>query len=68
MQLFETLFLTILAIAIFRLIVGPIHPCLRYSFIAVAGVVIIFLGAIIEIWRWQRNYRHLYRKISRDTR
>lgn len=53
MQLFEALFLVTLAIAIIRLLVGPIHPWFRYSFIFLAGSVVLLLNLIIEGWRWQ---------------
>ena len=53
MQVFEVLFLLVLAIGIVRLLAGPIHPRLTYPTIAVAGLGSIVLGAVTEGLRWQ---------------
>lgn len=53
MQLFESLFLILLAIAIVRIIIGPKYTWLRYSVITITGLVLILPGLIIEGWRWQ---------------
>jgi hypothetical protein len=53
LQLFEVLFLLVLAVGIARLIVGPIHPRLTYSTIAVVGLGLIVLGIVSEGFRWQ---------------
>lgn len=53
MQLFEILFLLVLATGILRLALGPIHPRLSYPDICLAGLAITALGAFIEGLRWQ---------------
>lgn len=53
MQLFEVLFLSVLAVGIVRLLLGPIHPRLSYSTIAVVGLGVMVLGLIVEGFRWQ---------------
>jgi predicted dienelactone hydrolase len=53
LQLFEVLFLLVLAVGIARLLLGPIHPRLTYSTIAVVGLGSIVLGIVSEGFRWQ---------------
>jgi predicted dienelactone hydrolase len=53
LQLFETLFLVILALAIVRLVRGPIHRRFDYATIAALGFGSMALGALFEGWRWQ---------------
>ena len=53
MQLFEVLFLLALAVGIARLLLGPIHPRLAYSTVAVVGLGLIVLGLVSEGFRWQ---------------
>jgi hypothetical protein len=53
LQFFEVLFLVVLAVGIVRLLVGPIHPRLAYSAIAVAGLGVMVLGLVGEGSRWQ---------------
>ena len=53
MQLFEALFLLVLAVGIARLLVGPVHPRLAYSTIAVVGLGLMVLGIVSEGFRWQ---------------
>ena len=53
MQLFEVLFLLVLAVGIVRLLLGPIHPRLTYSTIAVVGLGLMVLGVVSEGFRWQ---------------
>jgi predicted dienelactone hydrolase len=53
LQLFEILFLLIFALAILRLVLGPIHHRLTYATLSVAGFAAMALGAIFEGWRWQ---------------
>jgi predicted dienelactone hydrolase len=53
LQLFEILFLLVLAVGIVRLIFGPIHPRLTYSTIAIAGLGVMVLGVVTEGVRWQ---------------
>ena len=48
MQVFEVLFLLVLAVGIVRLLLGPIHPRLTYSTIAVVGLGLMVLGVVIE--------------------
>jgi predicted dienelactone hydrolase len=52
-QLFEILFLVVLAVGILRLVLGPIHPRLSYAAIGIAGLAIAVLGGLIEGLRWQ---------------
>jgi predicted dienelactone hydrolase len=52
-QFFEVLFLLVLAVGIFRLLLGPAHPRLTYAAIAVAGLGSMLLGAVSEGLRWQ---------------
>lgn len=53
MQLFELSFLLLLAVAIVRLIAGPVHPRLKYSTLGIVGVCLIVAGIAVEGWRWQ---------------
>ena len=53
MQFFEVLFLLVLAVGIVRLLLGPIHPRLTYSTIAIAGLGLMVLGVVDEGFRWQ---------------
>jgi predicted dienelactone hydrolase len=53
LQLFEVLFLLVLAVGIARLLLGPIHPRWAYPTIAVVGLGLIVLGAVTEGFRWQ---------------
>ena len=53
MQFFEVLFLLVLAVGIVRLLLGPIHPRLAYSTIAVVGLGVMVLGVVTEGFRWQ---------------
>lgn len=53
MQFFELLFLLVLAVGIVRLLLGPIHPRLAYSYIAVVGFGLVVLGVVTEGFRWQ---------------
>ena len=53
MQFFEVLFLLVLAVGIVRLLLGPIHPRLAYSTIAVVGLGLMVLGVVTEGFRWQ---------------
>ena len=53
MQLFEVLFLLVLAVGIARLLLGPVHPRLTYALIAAAGLGAMVLGVAIEGGRWQ---------------
>jgi len=53
LQLFEVLFLSVLAVAIARLLLGPLHPRLTHSTIAIAGLGVLALGAVTEGFRWQ---------------
>jgi predicted dienelactone hydrolase len=53
LQLFEALFLLVLAVGIVRLLLGPIHPRLTYSAIAVVGLGLMALGIVAEGLRWQ---------------
>ena len=53
MQLFEVLFLLALAVGIVRLLLGPIHPRVAYSTIAVVGLVLMAVGIASEGFRWQ---------------
>ena len=53
MQLFEVLFLLVLAVGIVRLLLGPIHPRLTYSTLAVVGLGLMVLGIVSEGFRWQ---------------
>ena len=53
MQFFEVLFLLVLAVAIVRLLVGPIHPRFAYSTIAIVGLGVMVLGLVVEGSRWQ---------------
>jgi predicted dienelactone hydrolase len=43
----------VLAAGIIRLLLGPVHPLLAYSTIAVVGLGSIALGAVAEGLRWQ---------------
>ena len=53
MQFFEVLSLLVLAVGIVRLLLGPIHPRLAYSTIAVVGLGVMVLGVVTEGFRWQ---------------
>jgi predicted dienelactone hydrolase len=53
LQLVEVLFLLVLAAGIVRLSLGPIHPRLTYSTIAVVGLGLMVLGTFSEGFRWQ---------------
>lgn len=53
MQIFEALFLLVVAAALARLIAGPLHPQLGYSTLAITGVALLCLGGMFEGWRWQ---------------
>jgi predicted dienelactone hydrolase len=53
LQLFEMSFLSVLAVGIVRLLLGPIHPRLSYSALAVAGLGLLALGVVGEGFRWQ---------------
>ena len=53
MQLFEALLLLVLAVGIVRLLLGPIHPRLTYSTIAVVGLGVMVVGVVTEGFRWQ---------------
>ena len=53
MLFFEVLFLLVLAVGIVRLLLGPIHPRLTYSTIAVVGLGLMVLGLVTEGFRWQ---------------
>jgi predicted dienelactone hydrolase len=53
LQPFEVLFLLVLTAGIARLLLGPIHPRLTYSAIAVVGLGVTALGLITEGFRWQ---------------
>ncbi|HEX5047500.1 MAG TPA: hypothetical protein VFX89_10295 [Gammaproteobacteria bacterium] len=53
MQLFEVLFLAVLAAGIVRLLLGPARLPLAYSIIAVAGLDTVALSAAAEGLRWQ---------------
>jgi predicted dienelactone hydrolase len=53
LQLFEVLFLLVLAVGIVRLLLGPVHPRLTYSTIAVVGLGSMVLGVVTEGFRWQ---------------
>ena len=53
MQFFEVLFLLVLAVGIVRLLLGPIHPRLAYSTIAIVGLGVMVLGVVTEGFRWQ---------------
>jgi predicted dienelactone hydrolase len=53
LQLFEVLFLLVLAIGIVRLLLGPIHPRFAYSTITIVGLGLMVLGVITEGPRWQ---------------
>jgi predicted dienelactone hydrolase len=53
LQLFEVLFLLVLAVGIVRLLLGPIHPRLTYTTIAVVGLGLMVLGIVSEGFRWQ---------------
>jgi len=53
LQLFEVLFLLVLALGIARLLLGPIHPRLTYSAIGAVGLGVIVLGIVSEGVRWQ---------------
>ncbi len=53
MQLFEVLFLSVLAVGIVRLLLGPVHRRFAYSTIAVVGLGLLALGAVTEGFRWQ---------------
>ncbi len=53
MQPFEILLLLIFALAIIRLVLGPIYHRLNYQTLAVAGFAAMGCGAIFEGWRWQ---------------
>jgi predicted dienelactone hydrolase len=53
LQAFEALFLSVLAVAIIRLIFGSVFPRLSYSTIAVVGLGLLALGTVIEGLRWQ---------------
>jgi predicted dienelactone hydrolase len=52
-QFFEVLFLSALAVAIVRLLLGPVHPRLTYPLIAAVGLGVLVLGVAIEGIRWQ---------------
>lgn len=51
MQWTDILFLILLAIAIFKVVVGPTYAWFTYSRITIAGIVLA--GFIVESWRWQ---------------
>ena len=53
MQTFEGLFLLVLAVAIARLVLGPIHPRFSYSTIGLVGLALTVAGMVVEGWRWQ---------------
>jgi predicted dienelactone hydrolase len=53
LQLFEALFLLVLAVGIVRLLLGPIHLRLTYASIAVVGLGLIVLGIVTDGFRWQ---------------
>ena len=53
MQLFEVLFLLVLAVGIARLLVGLAHSRLAYSTIAVVGLGLMVMGIVSEGFRWQ---------------
>jgi predicted dienelactone hydrolase len=53
MQLFEALFLILLAIAIVRIILGPRYAWLTYSRISIAGLAVLMAGLVMHGWRWQ---------------
>lgn len=53
MELFEALFLVVLAIAIVRIVVGAKLTWLRYSAITGVAAILLIVGLIVEGWRWQ---------------
>jgi predicted dienelactone hydrolase len=53
MQLFEILFLAVLALGIVRLILGPVNPRLSYPILGAVGLGVALLGAVVEGLRWQ---------------
>lgn len=53
MQLFEIMFLLVLALAIARLLIGQAHSKFTYLNIGVAGLVIAVIGIVVEGLRWQ---------------
>jgi predicted dienelactone hydrolase len=53
LQLFEFLFLLVLAVATVRLLLGPIAPRLPFATLAVIGLGLLVLGAVVEGLRWQ---------------
>ena len=53
MQLFEVLFLLVLAVGIARLLLGPALVRLAYSTIAIVGLGLLVLGIVSEGFRWQ---------------
>ena len=53
MQIFEFLFLLVLAVGIVRLLLGPTHLRLTYSAIAIVGVGLMVSGIVGEGLRWQ---------------
>ena len=53
MQFSEVLFLSVLAVGIVRLLLGPVHPRLTYPLIAAVGLGVMVLGVAVEGYRWQ---------------
>jgi predicted dienelactone hydrolase len=53
MQIFEGLFLLVLAVGIVRLFLPSIHPRLTFSSIAVVELALMVLGVVTEGFRWQ---------------